>query len=54
MTTEDNRPVEVHSVLNSNAPRDVLKAVRSINICKETDGLPVVVREIHVVGQSRK
>ena len=39
VTTEDNKPVEVHSAQNNNAPRDVLKAVRSINICKETDGL---------------
>ena len=39
VTTEDNKPVEVHSALNNNAPRDVLKAVRSINICKKTDGL---------------
>ena len=40
VTTEGNKPVEVgHSVPNNTAPSDVLKAVRSINICKETDGL---------------
>ena len=37
VTTEDNQPVEVHSVLNNTGPRDVLKAVRSINICKEME-----------------
>ena len=39
LTTEDNKPVELHRARNNNAPRDVLKAVCSINICKETDGL---------------
>ena len=39
VTTDDNKPVEVHRVPNNTTPSDVLKAVRSINICKETDGL---------------
>ena len=39
VTTGDNKPVEENSVLSNTAPSDVLKAVRSINICKETDGL---------------
>ena len=39
VATEGNKPVEVHSALNNTGPRDALEAVRSINICKETDGL---------------
>ena len=46
VTTEDNQPVEVHSVLNNTAPRDVLKAVRSINICKEMECAGIEIFEI--------